>query len=113
MSFPVHTVTVAHVVTTTDGYGDSTFASTTAVVDGVLFAPEGLAEGQDGDAPVLVGEATLYGSIPALNSDDTVVHAAPCCDGSDFALTTWQVVGGSKGWGGGDAAVAIRRSAGA
>jgi hypothetical protein len=113
MSFPVHTVTFTHVVTTTDGYGDSTTESTSATVDGVLFAPEGLAEGRDGDAPVLVGDATLYGVLPAVDSDDTVTHSAPCCDGSDFALTTWQVVGGSKGWGLGDKAVAIVRSAAA
>jgi hypothetical protein len=110
MSLPTHTVTTTHVTTTRDIYGNSSESSTTAIVTGVLFAPAGLAEGSDGGAPTLVGEATLYGSLPALDSDDTVTHAGSCCDGSDFPLATWQVVGGSKGWGTGNKAVPIRRT---
>lgn len=105
-----HTVTATTVTTTTDDLGNSTEAGTTTVVDDILFAPEGIQESTDADNPRVIGDATLYGKLPALNSDDTVTHAAPCCDGVDFAFGTWQVVGGSKGWGRGDKAVPIRRT---
>jgi hypothetical protein len=110
MSLPTHTVTASHVTTTSDIYGNSSESASTETVTGVLFAPAGLAEGSDNGEAALVGEATLYGSLPALDADDTVTHAGSCCDGSDFPLATWQVVGGSKGWGGGNKAVPIRRT---
>lgn len=106
-----HTVTVTAVTTTTDGYGDSTTTTDTTTASGLLFAPEGLVENEGTNAARVVGDATLYGVMPAMDSDDTIGHADSCCDGDDFAHGTWQVVGGSKGWGGGKKATAIRRTA--
>lgn len=109
-----HTVTIAAVSTATDKYGDGTATTPTSVaVAGLLFAPEGLVENANTTAAKVVGDATLYGVMPAMDSDDTVTHSAPCCGGEDFAFGTWQVVGGSKGWGGGKKATAIRRTASA
>lgn len=105
-----HTVTCTHVTRTTDDDGDSTSTTSTATATDVLFAPEGLQENAPNDSPAVVGDATLYGQLPDLDADDTVLHAAPCCDGADFLHGRWQVVGGSKGWGRGDKAVPIRRT---
>lgn len=108
-----HTVTVSAVTTTTDGYGDSTTTSDSSDVAGLLFAPEGLIENAGTEAARVIGDASLYGVMPQMDSDDTVSHDSGCCDGEDFAHGTWQVVGGSKGWGGGRKATAIRRTASA
>lgn len=105
-----HTVSTNSVTTTADDLGDGSTSSSSATATDVLFAPEGLVENAGTDAPTVIGDATLYGVLPALMADDTVTHSAPCCDGADFALGTWQVVGGSKGWGGGKKAVPIRRT---
>jgi hypothetical protein len=108
-----HTVTATTVTTTTDDLGNSTETTATTVADDILFAPEGIQESTDADTPRVIGDASLYGPLPALNSDDTILHQVACCDGADFAHGTWQVVGGSKGWGRGDKAVPIRRTAAA
>ena len=97
-----HAVTATSTATNRDDYGDSTTADTSKVVTGVLFAPEGVAESTASNSPAVVGEASLYGGFPRLDADDSINHAAPCCDGRDFALGVWQVVGGSRGWGGPD-----------
>lgn len=105
-----HTVTVDIVTTTTDSLGNSTTSASTATVDRVLYAPEGLVENADSDSPTVVGDATLYSrEVARLDADDTITHAGGCCDGQDFQHGTWQVVGGSKGWGTGKA-VPIRRT---
>lgn len=94
-----HVVTTNSVTTTTDDLGDSTESATQTTVAGVKFAPEGATESVSARSPNLVGTASLYGKFPALDADDTVTHAASCCSGQDFPLGTWQVVGGSRGWG--------------
>lgn len=105
-----HTVDVTHVTTTVTELGDGSTVKTTETISGVLFAPEGLREQVGSDEAAVVGDATLYGHLSRLDADDTVVHAASCCDGSDFAHGTWQVVGGTRGWGRGDKAAPIRRT---
>lgn len=100
-----HTVTATTVETTRDDYGDATESTADSVVSGVLFAPEGVSESVSANSPTVVGEASLYGGFPRLDADDTVTHAAPCCNGRDFGFGTWQVVGGSRGWGGVDMVV--------
>lgn len=110
MSAVRHTVTVSAVTGTPDKYGDFTPTETSTAVTGLLFAPEGLVENADTDAPRVIGDATLYGVMPEMNSDDTVEHTSDCCTGEDFAYGVWQVVGGSNGWGGGRKATAIRRA---
>lgn len=104
-SMAFHTVTATSTTTTKDDYGDSTEATSDTEVTGVLYAPEGIAESVSADSPGVIGEASLYGGFPRLDADDTVTHEAPCCDGHDFTLGTWQVVGGSRGWGGPDMVV--------
>lgn len=108
-----HTVTVSAVTTAPDAYGDSAPSPSTTTARNLLFAPEGLVENDGTDAARVIGDATLYGVMPSMDSDDTVEHASPCCDGADFAFGIWQVVGGSKGWGRGRKATAIRRTASA
>ena len=100
LSASFHEVSVSAVTTTRDKYGDTTEATSDSAVSGVLFAPEGVSESVSADSPAVIGEASLYGGFPRLDADDTVTHAATCCDGRDFAFGTWQVVGGSRGWGG-------------
>lgn len=108
-----HTVTITAVTTTDDGLGNTTTDTETRTPTGILFAPEGLAESTGATSPGLIGDATLYGNTGPCDSDDTVTHEDSCCDGSHFALGTWQVVGGSKGWGGTNYALPIRRVASA
>lgn len=108
-----HTVTTNAVTTPADQWGDADPTSSGTVSTGILFAPEGLTESTDSAAPTVIGDATLYGVLPHLNADDTVTHAAECCDGEDFLHGTWQVVGGSRGWGRGRKAVAIQRASAA
>lgn len=103
-----HTVTTVTVTTTRSPLGDESYSESTATSAGVLFAPEGVQEATADDSPRVVGDASLYGDLPRLSADDVVRHAAPCCDGSDFAHGEWQVVGGSRGWGAGLKAVPIR-----
>lgn len=103
-----HTVTTVAITTTRSPVGDETTSESTATSTGVLFAPEGVRESTDGDSARMVGDASLYGDLPYLSSESLVRHADTCCDGSDFALGEWQVVGGSRGWGGGLKAVPIR-----
>jgi hypothetical protein len=105
-----HTITATAVTTTWDDHGNSSETTSTTVVAGILFAPEGLQESVDNNTANLIGDATLYGVLPKLDADDTVLHEAACCDGADFKHGVWQVVGGSKGWGRGDKAVPIRRT---
>lgn len=107
-----HTVTRNAVTTTADPYGDGTTTTSTRTIRGLLFAPEGVVEG-DGNSPTVVGDATLYGVMPAMDSDDTVQHPTSCCNGEDFAHGLWLVVGGSRGWGSGRKATPIRRTASA
>lgn len=104
-----HSVTVTRVTTTTDSLGNSTEAPTTSTAT-VRFAPEGMVENANSTSPRVIGDATLYGATPHLDADDTIVHASGCCAGDDFDLGTWQVVGGSRGWGRGRKAVPIRRT---
>ncbi|MGZ4530733.1 MAG: hypothetical protein ACXVXP_00105 [Mycobacteriaceae bacterium] len=94
-----HSVTATSVTRTVDRYGDATTTTTTATVTGLRFAPEGYVENVTSSSPTVVGDASLYGILPALDADDTIEHADTCCDGSDFAFGSWQVVGGTKGWG--------------
>lgn len=105
-----HTVTANAVTTPGDQWGDADPTSSGGTYPGILFAPEGLVETTESAAPAVIGDATLYGILPKLTADDTITHAAPCCDGEDFAHATWQVVGGSRGWGRGRKAVAIQRA---
>lgn len=105
-----HTVTVVATSVTKTPNGDETYTESPSTWSGVLFAPEGVQEGVDGASPRVVGEASLYGDLPRLSADDSVRHGEACCDGSDFARGEWQVVGGSRGWGGGLKAVPIRKT---
>lgn len=106
-----HTVTIHAVTTTEDPYGDSTDDPTDREASGLLFAPEGLVESAGSAAPNVVGSATLYGNTGSLKASDTIEHAAPCCSGDSFPFGVWNVVGGSKGWGGSNYAVPIDRAA--
>lgn len=108
---PTHTVTIHSVATVSDGIDNGTETDTARVVAGILFAPEGYAETSNGRAPTVVGDATLYGTIGHCDSDDRLTHPGTCCDGADFAVGSWQVVGGSRGWGAGDTALPIKRTA--
>lgn len=105
-----HQVTLQHVVTSIDELGDGTTTTTSTTVTGVLFAPEGLREQTGNDRAAVVGEASLFGQLPTVDANDTVVHDSSCCDGGNFLHGTWQVVGGSHGWGRGDKAIPIRRT---
>lgn len=106
-----HTISVAAVTTTTDDLGNVTETPSSSTVTGLLYAPEGLTESTDPANPRVIGDATLYGTLTArLDADDTIDHGSGCCDGADFPHGAWQVVGGSKGWGDGDAAIPIRRT---
>lgn len=107
----VHTVGLRSITTTDDGIGNSTETLSTSSVGGLLYAPEGIAETTDLERPRVIGDATLYGTLTTrLNADDELTHDGECCDGTDFPHGTWQVVGGSKGWGDGDSAIPIRRT---
>jgi hypothetical protein len=106
-----HTVAAVSVTTTTDKYGDSTTTTTEATVEGVLFAPEGATESVDAQSPNVIGRASLYGAFPRLEADDTIRHDATCCDGAIFEHGSWQVVGGSRGWGPGMVVVPIDKAA--
>ena len=108
-----HTVTRNAVTATPDSYGDTTATSAASIIRNVLFAPEGVIEGDGTSSPTVVGDATLYGVMPPMDSNDTVSHASSCCNGEDFAHGTWLVVGGSRGWGAGRKATPIRRTASA
>lgn len=105
-----HTVSLVSATVTVDDLGDSTETTSEAVVSGLVWAPEGIAESNRPDAPRVIGEATLYGILPTrLDADALVRHGSACCDGQTFPLGDWQVVGGAKGWGGGRYAVPIRK----
>lgn len=108
-----HAVTATAVSTTDEGLGDTTETTTDTVVPGVLFAPEGATESVDARSPNVIGRASLYGAFPALNSDDRIEHDAGCCSGAEFGHGTWQVVGGSRGWGPGLMVVPIDKAASA
>lgn len=106
-----HTVTRSTVTVDRDDLGNTTESTSASSITGLLFAPEGLTESTDPDNPRVIGEATLYGTVSGrLNADDELTHASGCCDGSDFPHGSWQVVGGSKGWGNDDTAIPIRRT---
>jgi hypothetical protein len=105
-----HTVTATTVTTTDDGLGNTTETSADSEVSGVLFAPEGATESVDARSPNVVGRASLYGAFPSLNSDDTITHEAACCPGDEFGHGTWNVVGGSRGWGPGLMVVPIDKA---
>lgn len=106
-----HIVTARAVTTTDDGLGNTTPTNVDTTVSGVLFAPEGATESVDAQSPTVIGRASLYGAFPALNSDDLIVHAATCCDGSVFGHGTWNVIGGTRGWGPGLMVVPIDKAA--
>lgn len=108
-----HTVTATAVTTTDDGLGNTTETTSDTVVQGALFAPEGATESVNARSPNVVGRASLYGAFPPLNSDDTITHEAACCSGDEFGHGTWQVVGGSRGWGQGLMVVPIDKAAAA
>lgn len=105
-----HTVTATAVSTTDDGLGNTTETSADTEVSGVLFAPEGATESVDSRSPNVIGRASLYGAFPPLNSDDTITHETGCCSGEEFGHGTWQVVGGSRGWGPGLMVVPIDKA---
>ena len=65
----------------------------------------------DAQSPNVIGRASLYGAFPRLEADDTIRHDATCCDGAEFEHGTWQVVGGSRGWGPGMVVVPIDKAA--
>lgn len=109
MFLNTHAVVTTAVVTTTDELGNTTETETSTSLGGILFAPEGYVENASSNAPTVIGSATLYGVLPALDEDDTVTHRTDCCDGADFPRGLWQVVGGSRGWGNGNKAVPIRK----
>lgn len=104
-----HTLTIQSTTTTTDDLGNSTSTDEERTATGVLFAPEGYRESTSPDSAPVLGEATLYGNTGALDADDLIEHAEPCCSGASFPHGTWQVVGGSRGWGGTNFAVPIQR----
>ena len=106
-----HAVTAVSTTTTRDEFGDATTTTSEQPVTGVLFAPEGAAESTTAASPDVVGSASLYGAFPRLEGDDTIRHDDTCCDGAEFAHGTWQVVGGSRGWGPGMVVVPIERAA--
>lgn len=106
---PTHTVTVSSVATTNDDLGNTTDTPTNRTATGILFAPEGLVEGAGTNTPRVLGTATLYGNTGPCGADDEVVHASGCCSGAAFPFGTWQVVGGSKGWGGDNYAVPLKQ----
>lgn len=106
----MHTVTAIAVSSTDDGLGNTTETSTSTEVPGVLFAPEGATESVDSRSPNVIGRASLYGAFPALNSDDRIAHEAACCSGVEFGHGTWQVIGGSRGWGPGLMVVPIDKA---
>lgn len=108
-----HSVTITAVSTTDDGLGNTSATSAPRTATGVLYAPEGLAESTGATSPAVIGDATLYGNTGPCDSDDTVLHEVTCCDGSHFPLGLWQVVGGSKGWGGTNYALPIQRASSA
>lgn len=108
----MHTVTATAVSTTDAGLGDTTETTTETVVLGALFAPEGATESVDARSPNVIGRASLYGAFPPLNSDDRIEHDPECCSGAEFEHGTWQVVGGSRGWGPGLMVVPIDKAAG-
>lgn len=107
----MHTVTARTVETTTDPLGNTSTVDVDVEVSGVLFAPEGATESVDAQSPNVIGRASLYGAFPAMNSDDLVVHEATCCDGTEFDLGTWNVIGGTRGWGPGLMVVPIDKAA--
>jgi hypothetical protein len=106
-----HTVTATTVTTAPDdGLGNTSESTTTTTVKGVLFAPEGATESVDARSPNVIGRASLYGAFPALDSDDRIDHDVACCSGAEFGHGTWQVVGGSRGWGPGLMVVPIDKA---
>lgn len=107
----MHTVTARSVTTTDDGLGNTSDTNVDTEVSAVLFAPEGATESVDAQSPNVIGRASLYGAFPALNSDDLIVHEATCCDGAEFGHGTWNVVGGTRGWGPGLMVVPIDKAA--
>lgn len=104
-----HTVTIKVATIPDDGDGNYTPSASDRTATGLLFAPEGLAETTDSTSPTVIGDATLYGDTGKCDANDTVLHEAGCCDGADFAHGTWQIVGGSKGWGGGKFVLPIQQ----
>ena len=106
-----HTVTAVSATTTDDGLGNTSTTTTPTPISGVLYAPEGATESVATDSPALIGNGSLYGPFPPLDSDDTVKHEATCCSGAEFPLGDWQVVGGSRGWGASMVVVPIQRTA--
>ena len=106
----MHTVTATLVTTTDDGLGNTTETTTPRVITGALFAPEGATESVDAQSPKVIGRASLYGAFPRLDADDRIEHSSGCCSGDEFEHGTWQVVGGSRGWGPGMMVVPIDKT---
>lgn len=106
----MHTVIASSVTVVDDGLGNTTETMAAATVSDVLYAPEGATESVDSHSPNVIGRASLYGAFPKLDENDRIAHAASCCSGDEFAHGTWNVVGGSRGWGPGLMVVPIDKA---
>lgn len=106
-----HTVTIHGAAGGVDDNGDAIPGSPTdREVTDILFAPEGVTESTDPRSPAVLGSAQLLGDTGPCGAEDTITHPDDCCSGEHFARGTWQVVGGSRGWGGGNFQVPINKA---